>query len=102
MDDDATPGNDSGDEETERETIASVISASDDDENDSVVTSPMKRKPSFVNEHDAPKKIKSIKKAYREQIISYYGSGTGFGSPLAGLMYSLACQLGRNSIEFLW
>ncbi|KAJ3302939.1 hypothetical protein HDV03_004451 [Kappamyces sp. JEL0829] len=75
-------------------------------------TSPQKRKPQpagspqmdvdMDDEKKAKKRLKSTKRAYRDQISSYYGQGTGYGTPVAGLVYQLACLLGRGSNDFLW
>lgn len=73
----------------------------DPDREENPINSPLKRK-SLSPMKDRKKRQKSTKRAYKNEIASYYGQGTGFGTPIAGILYNLACEMGRQSNDLLW
>ncbi|KAI5301709.1 hypothetical protein KEM56_001436 [Ascosphaera pollenicola] len=67
-----------------------------------VTNSPSPTLPRAVNTHSMRKKLLRQKRRYENTIQEYYSLGTSYSEPISSIIYSLACDLGREDNDLLW
>lgn len=64
--------------------------------------SPSPKLPKALSTHSMRRKLLRQKRKYESVLQEYYSLGTSYSEPISSILYSLACDLGREDNDLLW